>query len=89
MPARVTATLAARSFSDLLSRVQYRGERFVIVRGGEEVAELVPAQGKTDGTLAQLLERLAEVSTAGPAFADDLEAIQAQQPPLPEDPWRS
>ena len=36
----VSATHAARSFSELLDRVCYRGESFVIERGGELVCEM-------------------------------------------------
>ena len=36
----VSATQAARSFSELLDRVCYRGENFVIERGGELVCEM-------------------------------------------------
>src|SRR3972149_307796 len=43
MKSKLTATEAARNLSDLLNRVRYRGERFTIVRGGEEVAALVAA----------------------------------------------
>jgi len=89
MPSRLTATTAARSFSDLLSRVQHRGERFGIVRGGEDVAELVPAAGGPGTTLAQLLAQLADLPGADPGFADDLEAVQAGQPRAPGDPWAS
>src|SRR5687767_13963314 len=35
----ISATRAARSFSELLDRVCYRGESFVIERGGELVCE--------------------------------------------------
>ncbi|MBV8303271.1 MAG: type II toxin-antitoxin system Phd/YefM family antitoxin, partial [Acidimicrobiia bacterium] len=38
----VTATEAARSFSDLLDAVEHRGERFTIVRRGKAVAQLQP-----------------------------------------------
>ena len=40
----VTATNAARRMGELISRVAYGGERFVITRHGRPVAELVPAQ---------------------------------------------
>ena len=40
---KVSDTEAARTFSDLLNRVEYRGERFVIDRGGRSVAVISPA----------------------------------------------
>ena len=38
----VTATQVARSFSDFINRVHYKGETFVIERGGETIAQLSP-----------------------------------------------
>ncbi|HUJ64200.1 MAG TPA: type II toxin-antitoxin system Phd/YefM family antitoxin [Acidimicrobiales bacterium] len=38
----VSATDAARNFSDLLDAVEHRGERFTIVRRGKVVAQLDP-----------------------------------------------
>jgi hypothetical protein len=50
----VSATVAARSLGDLLARVRYRGESFVIRRGRTVVAELrpPPATGPTGAELA-------------------------------------
>jgi prevent-host-death family protein len=38
----VSATDAARNFSDILDAVEHRGERFTIVRRGKVVARLDP-----------------------------------------------
>lgn len=89
MSTSITATEAARRFSDLLNRVRYRGERFVIVRNGEEVAELSAVPLRPPVTMAELVERLIAVRTGDPGFADDLERIQAEQPPVGEGPWTS
>lgn len=86
----VTATRAARQFSKLLNRVRYQGESFVITRGGEEVARLAPpAAPEPAVTLRSLLERLRQVPPPDEGFAREVEAIQADQPSLPSDPWRS
>ncbi len=85
----VSATEAARRFSDLLNRVRYRGEKFVIVRNGEEVAELSAVPARPGVTMAELLDRLIAVRTGDPDFADDLERIQAEQPLVGEGPWTS
>jgi prevent-host-death family protein len=42
---RVTATKAQRDLSELLSRVSYGGEEFIIERRGRAVARLGPAPG--------------------------------------------
>jgi prevent-host-death family protein len=89
MGVRVTATEAARRFSDLLNRVRYGRETFVVMRGGEEVAQIAPAQPAPQVTLRELIERLRQVPPPDPGFADDLEAIQAAQPPAGEGRWPS
>jgi len=40
---QISATEAARSFSDVISQVRYKGTEFDIVRGKEVVARIVPA----------------------------------------------
>jgi len=89
MSQRVTATDAARRFSDLLNRVRYAGESFVIIRGGEEIGQLVPAPPAHPVTLRGLLDILASEGAPDPELADDLEAIQREQPALGEAPWPS
>lgn len=45
----ISATEAARNFSELLDAIEHRGESFTIVRHGKAVAELEPtshSQGK-------------------------------------------
>jgi prevent-host-death family protein len=88
MNTRVTATEAARNLSDLLNRVRYRGERFTVVRGGEEVAEIVPAVRTGAVTLSDLRRILAALPPPDDGFAADLDRIRAEQPPA-EPAWRS
>jgi prevent-host-death family protein len=85
---RVTATEAARNLSDLLNRVRYRGERFTVIRGGEEVAEIVPAKRSVGVALRELRRALASLPAPDEDFATDLERIRAEQPPT-EPSWRS
>jgi prevent-host-death family protein len=85
---KVSATEAARNLSDLLNRVRYRGERFTVVRGGEEVAEIVPAKRGSGVTLRDLRRALAALPAPDDDFAADLERIRAEQPPA-EPSWRS
>jgi antitoxin (DNA-binding transcriptional repressor) of toxin-antitoxin stability system len=47
MESHLTATEAARNFSDLVDRVLYRGEVFVVERGGRSVCRIVPACSQT------------------------------------------
>jgi prevent-host-death family protein len=89
MESVVTATEAARRLSDLLNRVWYRNESFVIVRGGEEVARLVRVGGRSPVTLAQAVNTAVAHRSGDPLFANDLESIQLQQPPPGDGPWAS
>lgn len=82
MAEKITATGAAKGFSDLLNRIRYRGESFEITRGGVVVARLGPPAPQ--GTVRELFELLGELGSTGLGMADDLEAIQAEQPVLPD-----
>ena len=42
MRRRLTVTEMARNFADYITRVAYRGERFLLVRGNRPVAEIRP-----------------------------------------------
>lgn len=92
MRIHASVTDVIRNFSDYLNRVAYRGERFVLIRGGKPVAELSPVPAGTRlGDLSAVLRSLPRLSAeeAG-AFEADLEAARselARQPP--EDPWES
>ena len=84
--ARVTATEAARNFSDVLNRVG-AGEEIEIIRNGAPVAVLAPPRARLlpAGRLRALLAALPSVDDA---FADDLRRIREEVGP-PEDPWAS
>ena len=91
METTITATELARSLSDILSRVFYRGERFVIERNGETVATLLPPGAKPPVTFRELVSRLKERNVPWPleGFANDLEDIQASQERLGPPKWDS
>ena len=72
METKITATELARSLSDVLSRVLYRGERFLIERNGEPVATLVPTGPVPGITMGELFEVLRAVPPVDEGFADDL-----------------
>lgn len=86
---RISATEASRAFSDLLGRVKYGGEEFLVERGGVPFCRIVPVEGKRRLTLGELARRVA--ARGGEArFADDVEeAIRlGNVPRVPEDPWK-
>ena len=89
MSQKVTATEAARNFSELLNRVRYERETFVILRGGEEIGQLAPVEPLSGITFRELIAVLDRVEKPDEQFADDLEKIQAEQPLAGESPWHS
>jgi antitoxin (DNA-binding transcriptional repressor) of toxin-antitoxin stability system len=89
MGRNVTATEAARHFSELLNRVRYEGETFVILRGGEAVGQLGPVESHPGTTFRDLIAALNRIEKPDEGFADDLEKIQAGQPLAGESPWPS
>jgi antitoxin (DNA-binding transcriptional repressor) of toxin-antitoxin stability system len=89
---RASVTDVLRNFSDFINRVAYRGERFLLIRGGTAVAELSPVpSGRSLGDLPDLLTSLPrlEAEDAG-ALAADLDLARAELEPLaPGNPWGS
>ncbi|HVA07540.1 MAG TPA: type II toxin-antitoxin system prevent-host-death family antitoxin [Acidimicrobiales bacterium] len=53
----VSATDAARNFSDILDAVEHRGEHFTIVRRGKVVAQLDPVHSGGGAEVKALLRR--------------------------------
>ena len=85
----ITATEASRNFSDLLNRVQYRGEEFHITRGKDVVATISPAPAKAK-TLGDLMEAIKNGPRLDPGDADawlkEIDELR-KQTPLPPSPW--
>ena len=89
MESHISATQAARSFSELINRVKYRGEEFVIERGGKPICRLVPARPRKF-TLGDMVKLLRTAPKPDPGYWDDLERIQKQQKrSIPKPRWRS
>jgi antitoxin (DNA-binding transcriptional repressor) of toxin-antitoxin stability system len=87
---RISATQAARQFSDLLNRVVYQGQSFEVERGNRVVARLGPADTPVKGVpiteLNRLFAELPSLHGDGDAFAADLEVVRRALPPE-SDPW--
>ena|SRR6266542_1052943 len=96
----ISATDLGRNLSEILTRVQHRGESFTVVRNGKTVASLSPAAPaapalSADGTMARsrgsfraFADRIRHLPI-DPAFADDLAAIQRSQEPAESRAWPS
>jgi antitoxin (DNA-binding transcriptional repressor) of toxin-antitoxin stability system len=87
MSTRVSATEAVRSFSDLLNRIRYRGEEFVVERAGEPVCRMSPAAATTRLSLRELAALLREIPRPGAGYASDVRRAARRQGRLPRSPW--
>lgn len=76
MTRRISATKAAREFSDILDRVEHAGEEFVVERHGRVVATISPATpgGRTHVTIGDLLHALEGTPIPDATFIADMKA---------------
>jgi len=83
---KVSVTEASRNFSELVNRIRYRGEHFVVMRGGRPICELRPAAPPTfsGADLVMLLRTLPAVDEE---YLRTVEETANRQPHLPESPW--
>ena len=85
----IRATDLARNLGDVLSRVRYRRDSFVVRRNGKPVARVVPIEDETgDATLGEALSIWCNGAEGDPTFADDLDAINSSDRP-PTNRWES
>ena len=84
--ARMTATQAARSFSDVLNRVA-AGEEIEVTRNGAPIAVIAPPRARRVSA-----ERFRELVASAPRpdedFANDVQALRDRVGP-PADAWPS
>ena len=87
MEKTITATEAARDFSELLNRIRFTGESFVIKRGGKPVASIGPVR---ETKVVRPLKELKGILNALPKIGDDLDNFEKdlrevweKQPSLP------
>jgi antitoxin (DNA-binding transcriptional repressor) of toxin-antitoxin stability system len=66
----ITVTELARGLSEFINRASYRGETFVIMRGGKAVAQIAPAPAG-----ARVKDLLEIVGSLPPLDAGDLDAF--------------
>lgn len=87
-PKKISATDAARSFSDVVARVHYRGEEFVVEKGGEAVCRISPVgQGAAKSTIADLLQLLETMPPIDDGYREIVRELTRKQPKLPRSPW--
>lgn len=86
-PTTLTATELARNLSDILSRIHYGGEQFLIVRNGKPVATLGPPDHELNQTVKEFVDVLKQLPRLGPGFADDVDAIISNQSKSEPSAW--
>jgi prevent-host-death family protein len=86
MESVITATELARKLGDVLGKVRYRREAFIVERNGEPVARLAPLSSSGGVSLREGLRAWRASPAPDAAFADDLERVNAADRP-PRNPW--
>ena len=81
MEHRISATELARNLGDVLGRVRYRREAFVVERNGVAVARLAPLADQPSIPLREALAAWRAVAPPDPAWAADLEHVGAADRP--------
>jgi len=88
MQKTINATDAARSFSEILNSVKYKGDRYTIVRGGKPAAAIVPVEDIGPPCrlkeLGLLLRSLPGLGRDNEVFAHDIEDLISLQPAMPK-----
>jgi len=82
----ISATDAARSFSELLDRVSYRGETFIIERGGELVCEISHVR-PLHFTGTDVLALLHSLPKPDPGYWREIKKVTKQDSTVPASPW--
>jgi antitoxin (DNA-binding transcriptional repressor) of toxin-antitoxin stability system len=83
----ITATELVRGLGDVLARIRYRRESFIVERNGRAVAQIVPVEGEPT-SVREALEAWLLQADADPSFADDLARVNAADRPA-ANPWVS
>jgi antitoxin (DNA-binding transcriptional repressor) of toxin-antitoxin stability system len=83
----LSATEVVRTFSDILNRIRYRGEEFVVERAGEPVCFMTPAAPAKHLTLRDLAVLLREIPKPDAEYGSDVRRAVRSQRRTPRSPW--
>lgn len=72
----ISVTLAARRFSDCISRVRYQGMSFLLEKNGVPVARIIPVQREFGADFEHLSTALRQARESGPELEKE-----GRQPP--------
>jgi antitoxin (DNA-binding transcriptional repressor) of toxin-antitoxin stability system len=87
MEHRLSATELARTLGDVLGRIRYRGDSFVIERNGDPVARIGPLAERPIATVREVAV-VWRSTEPDPDLGADLETVDATDRP-PGDRWGS
>ena len=87
MKSEISATDAARRFSEIINRVKYRNETFVVTRRGAPMCEIVPLCTATF-TGRDLVELLRSLPHPDKDYLDAVERHVRKQPRAEKSRWR-
>lgn len=82
----ISATAAARSFSELISRVRYKGETYIVEKGGRPMCELSPVESSRF-TGADFLAILGTLPKPAEEYLAAVEDVTRHQPTIESSPW--
>jgi hypothetical protein len=88
MEHRISATDLARSLGDVLGKIRYLGDTFVVEKSGDPVARMMPLAQASPATLREAVAAWCQAGEPDPEFADDLERVGSADRP-PENAWGS
>ena len=88
MESKITATELARTLGDVLGRIRYRGDSFVVERNGEPVARIAPLPSAAASSLIEGFGAWKSGASDVGDFAADLDEVNRTDRP-PTDPWDS
>jgi len=90
IPKRISATEAARSFSDVVSRVRFRREEFIVQKGGVAVCHIGPVKASVPrSTLAELAVLLEDLRPPDAEYRRIVKGLGRRQGRMPKSPWGS
>jgi len=88
MERRIPASQLVRHLADILGRVRYGGDSFIVERHGTPIARIGPVAGAQRATLAEAAFVWMSGAPGDASFADDLERVGSADR-APRNPWAS
>lgn len=86
MGTKISATRLSHDLSEVLNRVLYREESFLIERSGKTVARLEPAGSRRHVTLHEVIEQIGDLEVPE-GFAEGVEEFRAANGRLEVPDW--